>query len=46
MRAQALVDKAAAGDRTAAPSTWRAAREAMRDFDPVWAAEVRRKIDA
>ncbi|MFF3378559.1 BTAD domain-containing putative transcriptional regulator [Streptomyces sp. NPDC002680] len=36
----------AAGDRAAALSTWRAAREAMRDFDPVWAAEVRRKIDA
>ncbi|WP_369030212.1 AfsR/SARP family transcriptional regulator [Streptomyces adonidis] len=36
----------AAGDRAAALSTWRAAREAMQDFDPVWAAEVRRKIDA
>ncbi|MGW1712208.1 AfsR/SARP family transcriptional regulator [Streptomyces sp. NPDC002156] len=36
----------AAGDRAAALSTWRAAQEAMQDFDPVWAAEVRRKIDA
>ncbi|MER5435105.1 BTAD domain-containing putative transcriptional regulator [Streptomyces sp. NPDC002588] len=35
----------AAGDRAGALATWRDARDAMQDFDPVWAAEVRAKTE-
>ncbi|MFC8428315.1 ATP-binding protein [Streptomyces sp. NPDC057253] len=34
-----------AGDPTEALRAWRSARNALHDFDPVWAAEVQRKLD-
>ncbi|MEU1167722.1 hypothetical protein ABZ372_48835, partial [Streptomyces sp. NPDC005921] len=35
----------AAGSPGEALGAWRDARDALGDFDPVWAAEVRRKIE-
>ncbi|MEU6372092.1 BTAD domain-containing putative transcriptional regulator [Streptomyces sp. NPDC046909] len=34
-----------AGDSDEALHAWRSARDALHDFDPVWAAEAQRKID-